>query len=481
MNIEYSQAQITITTLSPLHIGNGEQLSAVGEFYTTQDKIYFLDNERLIQAVKEIGKLDDYINKILEVGIDLDFYDLLQNWGIDPRLFAEKVINLNQEGLLSSNNNILHKCIKTNECAYIPGSSLKGLFRTAMVVHFFANNPYYFDRLEKSIREELKKGGGKKEIGKLWSKLEKKYFPDFIFHCIRFSDSTVLSEDKLVIEQMSRISFYENDGEGVDWLLECIHPDSSSKVEMTILPKLDNERIEFHFKNKSTDSQDFNINNWEYIKKQDIPAFFKMLNAYSLILIDFEIELLRRTSQNKGIAKLLIATLEGYKESIKESGNQYGIARLGKGKTLFFQTIVPILSKDLRNKIIDLYRDDPDLDSSGIDFPRTRVLSVKSKESNGWIKLDYEQIEKKIIEEQIIHQEAIKKTFIDNKISHFDIGTNLHAVSIDLKKVEIMINGEVSSYDLVNKFKKSFPVNIQLKVVIHQISKAGKIIQVKLR
>ncbi len=479
---KYQHAQLKITTLSPLHIGNGEQLSPVGEFFTTQENVYFLDNDKLISTVKNLGKLDEYIQIILKEGIGLDFYKTLKEWDIDPKEFSKREINLNQTGLLSTHNNILHQCIKTNQQAYIPGSSLKGLFRTAMICHFFLKNTYELKKIEQKIREKLY--DRKKELSKLWNRIESQYFPDFIFHALRLMDSSTLDDKHLVIEQMSRVPFYESDGEGVDWLTESIQPKQVLESALTILPKMEKERIDAFFnhkKNRDLNQDDFQISNWVYLKKKGISKIISIVNSFSSLLIDFEIGLLQKTEQNKNLARQLIQQLNEYKQLITESENKYAIARIGKGKTLFFQSILPILSEDIKEAIINFYRKEH---QSG--FPRTRVLSVKDKEMAGWIKIDFD-IQKVVRESpqtatQTIERESvIEKKLKDNSVKQLTKGTVLDAVFIELKKVEIMINGQAETYQLINKFRKSFPKNKPVKVIVHQLSKAGKIIQVKLK
>ncbi len=500
MTLRLQQAKIEVTTLSPVHIGNGEQLSPVGEFFTTQEKVYFLDNDKLIEVIEGIGKREEYIQKILEKGIELDFYKVLKEWDIDSTQFAKRTINLNQLGLLSSQNNILHQCIKTNEEAYIPGSSLKGLFRTAMIIHFFNENSSILQKVEESISEKLLGGQGKSGLGKLWTKIEKKYFPDFVFHALRLTDSATTSDKNLVIEQMSRVPFYESegDGKGVDWLFECIQSEQSLATELSIFPKFEKERIKFYHEKNNLDINDFHIENWDYLRKADISKIFKILNDYSLILIDFEIALLQKTTQNKDVSRQLISKLENYKKSIVDSEGKYAIARLGKGKTMFFQTILPILSEDLREKILDLYREEP-----SFDFPRTRVLSVKDNEMTGWVKFLYDESQQ--LDPVVFDKEAFddsekpkqvsqppKPVFIpleerklyDNVLKgNLQIGISLKAYYYLPKEISFKINGELwESVQLVRPkgFLKNYNQGELIDLVIQQITKAGKINQVKL-
>ncbi|MBK7886867.1 MAG: type III-A CRISPR-associated RAMP protein Csm5 [Bacteroidetes bacterium] len=123
--------QLIIETLSPVHIGNGRVLMGGIEHlvFNNEMRIAVLDDKKVLEV---IGK--DRINTwIAAINRGNGVLELLEN--VDRSLTSEKVamrwIHINSTNIPSHQNNIREQIHSGNIKPMIPGSSLKGSFRTS--------------------------------------------------------------------------------------------------------------------------------------------------------------------------------------------------------------------------------------------------------------------------------------------------------------------------------------------------------------
>lgn len=500
MSSKYTTFNLNINTLSPLHIGSGEYLSSTGEYLTTTDNVFFLDNDMLIEEIDREGYLQDFTAKILDSGVAFHFEKVLKEWGIEYNKHIRRQLKLNKTSLKIDANNTLYQFVKTNNQAYIPGSSFKGMLRTAVLYKILIDNPKMVQRIEKELEDILDEGKGLKAINNFWVDEEKKILPEKVFNALRSYDSDTLSDDDLVIEQVNRTHFFGKDADGLDWLAECIKPDT--KIPLDLI-------INFNFDNSG----------FSYLKDDKIEDIFELINLYSTKNIEFEIKLLKKVESNKSIRDILIKQLDGYKDQIDISEKKYAIARLGKGKTLFFQTILMLLKDDLRDKILALIKKE-----EGV-FAKSRVLALAGTQMLGWIKVECddtivevfkseekdtqatndsriygnsrghykhknenitnnkqkEQLKPKETEEKQI--EKAKKIIVENTVSKIEVNkTKLKVVYLGKKRVKFELNGgKYSDIQVILHYKKQvIPIGEIIEVLVWGRSKEGKINQVKL-
>ncbi len=115
---------ITLTTLSPLHIGDGNELRFGFDYMVDNDHTYRLNLDALLEARGESLR-PDRMGKYPEPGTLLKPTDF-QN----VELFRYIIPGTPRSGKAYAS---LRSCIKdVYDCPYIPGSSLKGAFRTAL-------------------------------------------------------------------------------------------------------------------------------------------------------------------------------------------------------------------------------------------------------------------------------------------------------------------------------------------------------------
>lgn len=116
--------KLTVTTLSPLHIGDGNELRQGFDFIVAKNRTYRLNVDAILAEKSE--HLTPRRNGSYPLPAELLSSADLQN----PAFFR---YNLTGFPRSSKTDARLKSCIKdVYDCAYIPGSSLKGALRTAL-------------------------------------------------------------------------------------------------------------------------------------------------------------------------------------------------------------------------------------------------------------------------------------------------------------------------------------------------------------
>ena len=510
--------KVNIETLSPLHIGNGNQLSSIGEFVTQKSEICFVNNDKFNAALIAHDKRDDFVELVLTENIKLDFGKKLLEWGIDwENDLIDRRIPLHQNMLDVTNNNILHQCIKTKQEAYIPGSTLKGVVRTAILHGLLNAHTDILKEVDKRIAEILEHAlenvqnnpddnkwktinGALSEIKDYWQSVESKILPNRVFQSIRPEDSDNINSLNLCVEQVSRSHFFEEHTEGVDWLEECVSTGAQAQTMLTIAPMYTNA----DFKSKRSSPHDF-----EFLRKGNIQQLITYLNMMSKTILDQEERLLQassKTESSKFRRSSLLSQASDLKQHLiqcDENKNE-ALIRIGKGKTVFVNTILPLLS----NQTLDTYTN-LIADTGEKNYPKTRVVTCKDSLAKGWVKLTFEQMDvdlpdidkrfnearaslssKEIIKEKDestpVEQEDNENFEIkwyDNQIKHIQQSeTQLTAQYLGDKKVCFRLNGhEMNNIQLVLAYPKQFiKKGSKLRVVVQGLKKDGTIYQVKM-
>jgi hypothetical protein len=445
MKYRHYPFKIKVSTLSPVHIGNGETLSSTGEYLTTSDAIYFLKHEDLMQKLQEEGRFETYLDKITEDKEHFDFFETLTNWSIDPLIFKERKVSLHQRGLNPASNNILHQHIKTAKQVYLPGSSLKGLFRHAIIANRIQKDQQLRKEIDTRINTMVNEGKSIYQIQQYWGRKEKEIADEKVFKAIQCADSSGLEDDALAIYQIQRQSVTGEITEGLDWLEECIAPQQNLNFILTYyLP----EQIDA-------------FGDGLFTSKLPQPLF-QLLNDWTILVLQEELRQIQGSKLSQEDKSKIKSQLQKIIEEAQQAEDKYAIARIGKGKTIFFQTLFPLLTIPTQKGLADLISKSP----TEV-FPASRVLTVKDRLTKGWIKLEHQKPERNLT---------------DNKIEGvFKQGMELQAYWVKKKTVEFMINGEhYTDIQLINKFHR-FEAGEKITVVIHQLSKDNHIHQVKVK
>ncbi|RLF79469.1 type III-A CRISPR-associated RAMP protein Csm5 [Thermococci archaeon] len=118
-------------TLSPLHIGNGREITPI-DFYPEEGIIHILDTDRLFHDLVKLGaSIEELVEFFKTPREDLYVWKhYMKKFRLDPRAYS--LYTLKVYGALGRQSSKIKEFIKENGKPYVPGSSIKGAIRTAM-------------------------------------------------------------------------------------------------------------------------------------------------------------------------------------------------------------------------------------------------------------------------------------------------------------------------------------------------------------
>ena len=246
-----------LRVVTPLHIGNGEQLQPL-EFIYTKGWVHVLDEEKFLAYLDTVKATDDFLAWL--AGSD-------RRRGISA--FVRRCSKVKERDIISncvayrvataSEPRNVRKFIKTyDHRPYIPGSSIKGALRNAILYCILKDAEgvsgmrEYVDTALKKLQAQKQSGKriGRKQEREFGKKLEYQYLRGFqfgpqstdddahsdIFSCIEVSDSSPLESDSLEIRQISVLG----SSRSIPIWAEVLRQNVTTRFYLTI----DEERLE---------------------------------------------------------------------------------------------------------------------------------------------------------------------------------------------------------------------------------------------
>lgn len=179
--------KVTLGVYSPTFIGSGTIYKKDSYIYDRQNnKVYFLDEGKWAVFLGQHGLIDDFAQSLTRELQHFDLFSYLKNqshllrtygnvWDVIRAMKEDGVIRAEEEYYAADRNGRLNDVAGFIRDAegnpYVPGSSLKGAFRTAILTSVIRKN----QRLYQSDWMNLKQAAGKKgEMGRAMDALEKK-------------------------------------------------------------------------------------------------------------------------------------------------------------------------------------------------------------------------------------------------------------------------------------------------------------------
>ncbi len=223
------EVELTLKVESPLHIGSGETYVEM-DFIADKRSIKLIDYEKLLEMVEfneevveklikaaETGEVKNRITEIFGIGgSQIPFSKVMNFIGKEPK-----------ESLK------IQKHIQTSGRAYIPGSSIKGFLRTAVLFKFLEENPDVLiiplQKLKKRLSRERNPSRLKKFAA---NEIEKVVFGSTphkdLFRSLRVTDSS-FTENTAVYE----VRIIGNP-QTIPLYLECISPGETLNCKVQI-------------------------------------------------------------------------------------------------------------------------------------------------------------------------------------------------------------------------------------------------------
>jgi len=145
--------KLMVSGLSPVFIGSGDKYSQL-DYISGEGKIHILDFDKILSQIP-FEVIDDLTNDIYENFENNrwkgEVEEFLRKYNINWKNFIEKIFDL----IGNIGKNEINQFIKTGDTIYIPGSSLKGAIRTAILFYILENQPDEKDKIIKRILSDF--------------------------------------------------------------------------------------------------------------------------------------------------------------------------------------------------------------------------------------------------------------------------------------------------------------------------------------
>lgn len=370
--------KISLTTLSPVFIGGGEEhvLSPYSDFVQRGDSVVYIDTDRLQEAMQgDPALIDEYIKGVRQFennrsSFSLDnFITRTLNRNIDD--FAARIISIDGD----IQKNLIRRFIATGGKPFIPGSSLKGSIRTAVLVDWL-----------------LKTKEGNKQLNQIRVYVEKRHWKSLkkvdparqcfgsiahdVFKYLRVSDSHVFKPSALSVSALKRVSlrigrksFRRKNSDIPQWS-ETLNASVKSSCALSLLKPRSTTRFSF-------------------LDNQSISSLFSVINQVSLDSCLRELDELEHINDFSEFFRFY----EKLEVEIRSLKADEAVLRIGGGKTWFDNSIGLSIDSDVfgDEKLLGQYLSL--LRIGNVPFPSTRSAIVRGNvpvQPLGWIKLSVE-------------------------------------------------------------------------------------------
>lgn len=307
---------LQLQPLTPIHIGSGEEVMPY-EYIVEDNKYYRINLFDLINVLPP-EKREELVNIMEKDLVELRSIVSDYNWK-DSTLYEANTssdfsVDYHKNIKRSANNLAINEFINSKMRPYIPGSSIKGAFRTAYI-YKYADNIYY--DISRNRHGFFNVRGSRRKAQQIEGKTlnYRKIFGD-PFQTVKFSDSS-LNISNLKIYKTYSVNVKKANTDGIPYYQEVISGLLSSNIEQNIFLEL---------------SIDIARQNCDYHKntvKHSITAD-KLLNAtrsFSKKIIESELDYLR----DKNTSNETIDIYKKLKSISSDLDENQSLIRFGKG------------------------------------------------------------------------------------------------------------------------------------------------------
>ncbi len=338
---------------TPIHIGSGKTWSSFSDFINVNKKVYILDSEKIFDYLMDykIGKkgkitsfaelkspIDEYLDTIKGSGNEkgninqiiesyFDEKDIQKGRVSDKFIKNYTKTSINLNGTIK--NTDIQEHIKSGKRIYIPGTSLKGAIRTALLHNENKDKTY--------VNEKV--------FGKNVNEDEMKY--------LLVGDTGFAQNESISIEKIQVTQIKKKEKSSLPIVCECIS----------------NGNYEFKIKTKGINSK------FSYLNEEKEIELLKLVDKFYRERLESELKELENSMVSKDLESVIIK----YRKLLEEAKENEYLIRVGANKTFYDQSISDLLS-DEEFKELNL--------GNREDFPITRkfILDKRNKPINicGW-------------------------------------------------------------------------------------------------
>jgi len=361
--------EIKLETLTPVHAGTGNSYGKA-EFITEDNELRRIIFSRLYDSLSEEQR-EELLLELEEKEFNLDEVVRKNKIRVSEDMILYRAL------MKSSPSREIREQIKTNNVPYIPGSSIKGSIRTALLWKFICEN---YDNLRDKINsciyktlrsnlplEKKKKNICNEFISKVFQLNDRKYDAKYdLLKFLHVSDFMPNEEDASKIIEIEKIVGYslKRDNKFENWAiirtrrgnrkvslinyLEVVEKDMEFNGSISLNPlikvALENNQ-EYPLLKDKLEILGLDESNLE--EEKMLTHIKNTLREFNKWAIDKEIELCRKVSNGRNFCEVL--------ESI-DTGNSI---RIGFGVGTTYQTLIKLIEEkdvDLAQRIVNTLR-----------------------------------------------------------------------------------------------------------------------------
>ena len=381
-----------VELLSPLHIGNGNELKMV-DFYLDDDKklIKRIDFNKFISYCFENGiNLMEELNKRhYKTGRDFSITKFMGAKGINPDDFTSYEIPAIIEKRERESEFAVREHIKCDG-AYIPGSSIKGAMRTALMWAFLNegdNVNILFDELDYWMGKS-----GRINLKKIDDRISRKVFGDDAHHdilrALKISDTDTIDLEHLEVSEIKIVGNLQ----GIPVYVENLKTGTEATFDLC----LDEDLL-------NTKKKELDFKKHELREYMNASGICKACNAFSKKVVE---EHLRYVWEQYD-CESTIGMFETLRSEIERCGDNEAVLHIGWGGGWYSTTIgllvktYPEFTTNVEGNIRHWrLRDDtlrykfrlgknPQTRRYASRFPKTRRITIEGKPL-GWAKITVE-------------------------------------------------------------------------------------------
>jgi len=351
--------KLILETLSPIHIGSGEKYSS-SEFFINDNNILRFDVNKIYSILNQKDK-DIFLDYLENPNFRLE--DFIR--GKDIPISELKLYSLKHNG---STPNEITEHIKTGFNGYVPGSSLKGAIRTAILIAFMGDNEVKeIGKIFKIKNFQQRNNKIKDFVDKFLSRGGKQSSYSDLMRFVQISDF-------IPVKDLCVYNIQSLEAEGTKWKWYR----RNGRVVQTYLETIRaGERLEgdIHFTYNKQMHESLGLKGKKDII--DIMEIKRLIHSFSNAIINHEIAF----SQRYEIDFLL----EFYEKLKKINTKDSPVIKLGQGSGYLATTI----GLELKNNhdVFENVRTSLRGRSYSFEFPKTRRIVMEEKMPLGWCRV----------------------------------------------------------------------------------------------
>lgn len=379
---------IQIETLSQVHIGSGVFLQKGNDFIVVNTPegsfIYVIDPNKLGLIIgTERESIDTWVTKI-ERG-EADSFIKLRTAGHRPEEFAKRRIT--NFANFDNTQGTLKECLHDGMGRpYIPGSSIKGAIRTAVMAEYARRKGK--ERLATEMTPIFQERNPRRLTR--WLDLVEKNIlgknPNVdLFRFVKVGDAFFDKYTEMSVKQINLNIRYKTEliDKSKQQVVEAISPEKESSFSL----KLDRD-----YYNTVRNARHRDLADLPELPEElsDVMALFTLINGHTRNLVEDEIEFWNKEISDHTGQELYVETLEDILKAITSCSPNQCVLRLGQAIGWRFITgaWTEILDEDIfYSQIVPLARHRNDK-YTNYDFPKSRRIDDESF-VYGFIKLTY--------------------------------------------------------------------------------------------